>query len=232
MTDPAQGAPVEGAGPRWVRRAAEDEADEGLLLAEYAVRMRLKNRIIVDTMTAAATIDTDAWADEARLMLGRLRIEAESSAKRMDRERDVAELAEGDARHEHDYRAGDTDALERRRRVYRLVARRLLRWENDDAQVATLLEAARADAAEEMNAAIRAAIADDAVAPLEDEVLLRERLRLVVSVDLPALEAAVRGEGAVIPVPPSGSVRRLADRATTGLRRLRPGRRGGRPPAN
>lgn len=202
--------------PRWVRRAVDDEADEGMLLAEYAVRMRLKNRIIVDTMTASGTIDADAWADEARLMLGRLRVEAEVSARRMDRERGVAELAEGQARHEHDYRAGDTGALERRKLVYRLTARRLLGWENDDAQVATLLAAARSDAAEEMNAAIRAAVSGDAAAPVDDEVLLRERLRLVTAVDLPALERAVRGEGAVIPVPPPSRLRRWLARLRRG----------------
>ena len=198
--------------PRWVRRAVDDEADEGMLLAEYAVRMRLKNRIIVDTMTASGSIEADAWADEARLMLGRLRVEAETSARRMDRERGVAELAEGQARHEHDYRAGDTGALERRKLVYRLTARRLLGWENDDVQVATLLAAARRDAADEMNAAIRAAVAGDVVAPVDDEVLLRERLRLVTAVDLPALERAVRGEGALIAVPPPSRIRRLLAR--------------------
>ncbi|MFD1723022.1 hypothetical protein [Amnibacterium endophyticum] len=193
--------------PRWVRRAVEDEADEGMLLAEYAVRMRLKNRIIVDTMTASGSIDADAWADEARLMLGRLRIEAEASARRMDRERDVAELAEGVARHEHDYRSDDTGALDRRRLVYRLTARRLLSWENDAAQVALLLDAARSDAADEVNAAIGAAVAGDVVAPAEDGALLKERLRLITSVDLPALERAAHGDGAVIAVPPRGRLR-------------------------
>ena len=219
MAEPVRAAGEHG--PRWERRAVEDEADEGLLLAEYAVRMRLKNRIIVDTMTAAGSVDAETWADEARLMLGRLRVEAEASARRMDRERDVAELSEGTARHQHDYRSGDTGALERRRRVYRLVARRLLGWENDTARVATLLEGARADAAEEMNAAIRATVAGDFTAPVEDETLLRERLRLVVAVDLPALERAARGEGAVIAVPPSGRIRRLLARAGRVGRALR-----------
>jgi len=212
VTEAVAGAGSTSEPPRWVRRAVDDEADEGLLLAEYAVRMRLKNRIIVDTMTAAGSIDADAWADEARLMLGRLRVEAESSARRMDLERGVAELAEGRARHEHDYRSDDTGALDRRRLVYRLTARRLLSWENDGAQVAALLSAARRDAAEEMDAAIRAAVTGQGAAPVEDEALLRERLRLVASVDLPALERAVRGEGAVIDVPRPSRLRRLLDR--------------------
>ena len=188
-------------GPVWVRRAVEEEAGEGLLLAEYATRMRLKNRIIVDTVTADGSVDPEAWADEVRLVLGGLRVEAEASARRMEQEEPVARLTEGSAAHEHDYRASDADNLDRRRRVYRLVARRLLSWENDPSQVAALLEAARQDAQEEIDAALTRAVSGDPVARVEDERRLRERLRLIATVDLPALEAAVRGEARPIPVP-------------------------------
>ncbi|WP_375388384.1 hypothetical protein [uncultured Amnibacterium sp.] len=184
-----------------IRRAVEDEADEGLLLAEYATRMRLKNRIIVDTVCAEGSIDAEAWADELRLALGGLRLEAEGSARRMAHEAEAARLSEGSARHEHDYRVVDADNLDHRRLVYRLVARRLLSWENDPAQVATLLDAARRDAHEEIDAALTRALTGDPVARVEDEAHLRERLRLIVAVDLPALEAAVRGDAAPIAIP-------------------------------
>ena len=103
--------------------------------------------------------------------------------------------------HEHDYRASDTDNLDRRRRVYRLVARRLLGWENDASQVAALLEAARQDAQEEIDAALTRAVSGDPVVHVEDEARLRQRLRMIATVDLPALEAAVRGEAGLIAVP-------------------------------
>ena len=103
-------------GPVWVRRAIEEEAGEGLLLAEYATRMRLKNRIIVDTVTAEGSVDPEAWADEVRLVLGGLRLEAEGSARRMEQEAPIARLTEGSAVHEHDYRVSDADNLDRRRR--------------------------------------------------------------------------------------------------------------------
>ena len=80
----AEPMPDEWTAPIQIRRAVEEEADEGLLLAEYATRMRLKNRIIVDTVTAEGSIDPEAWADEVRLVLGRLRLEAEGSARRME----------------------------------------------------------------------------------------------------------------------------------------------------
>lgn len=197
----AERVPDDLTGPVWVHRAIEEEADEGLLLAEYATRMRIKNRIIVDTVTAQGSVDPEAWADEVRLVLGGLRVEAEGSARRMEQEAQTAKLTGGSAEHEHDYRASDADNLDRRRRVYRLVARRLLSWENDGSQVAALLEAARVDAQEEIDAALTRAVSGDPVTHIEDEGRLRERLRLIATVDLPALEAAVRGESGPIPVP-------------------------------
>jgi hypothetical protein len=188
-------------GPVWVRRAIEEEAGEGLLLAEYATRMRLKNRIIVDTVTAEGSVDPEAWADEVRLVLGGLRVEAEGSARRMEQGAPIARLTEGSAVHEHDYRVSDADNLDRRRRVYRLVARRLLSWENDASQVAALLEAARRDAQDEIDAALTRAVSGDPVTQVEDEGRLRERLRMIATVDLPALEAAVRGEAGLIEIP-------------------------------
>jgi hypothetical protein len=208
-------------GPIHVRRAIEDEAAEGLLLAEYATRMRAKNRIIIDTLTAQRSFDPESWADEVRLVLGGLRVEAEGSARRMEQEGEIAKLTAGTAVHEHDYRASDTDNLERRRRVYRLVARRLLSWENDPAQVAALLEAARQDAQEEIDAALTRALTGDPVARVEDEGRLRERLQLIATVDLPALEAAVRGGSSPIPIPAPEPARRTPGPLGRWIRRLR-----------
>lgn len=210
--------PSDATGPLHVRRAVEEEADEGLLLAEYATRMRLKNRIIVDTVTAQGSIDPESWADEVRLVLGRLRTEAEVSARRMEQEAPIARATDGTAVHEHDYRASDADNLDRRRRVYRLVARRLLGWESDAAQVTALLEAARRDAQEEIDAALTRAVSGDPIARVDDEAHLRERLRLIATVDLPALERAVRGDAAPIAVPPPGRLRRLLDHVLARLR--------------
>jgi hypothetical protein len=218
----AERLPDDFTAPIQVRRAVEEEAEEGLLLAEYATRMRLKNRIIVDTVTAEGSIDPDSWAEEVRLVLGGLRVEGEASARRMEQELRVAALSDGRARHEHDYRASDADNLDRRRRVYRLVARRLLSWENDPTQVAALLEAARRDAQEEIDAALTRALSGDPVARVEDESRLRERLRLITTVDLPALEAAVRGDGSAVavPAPRPSRFRRWRDRCATPSRRL------------
>jgi hypothetical protein len=214
----AERLPDDATAPIQVRRAVEEEAGEGLLLAEYATRMRLKNRIIVDTVTAQGSIDPESWADEVRLFLGGQRLEAEVSSRRMEQELRVAALTDGRATHEHDYRASDADNLDRRRRVYRLVARRLLSWENDPSQVAALLEAARRDAQEEIDAALTRAMSGDPIGRVEDEAHLRQRLRLIATVDLPALEAAVHGGAGTIPIPPVNRLRRWVDRLRARLR--------------
>ncbi|MDH2444299.1 hypothetical protein QDR37_10135 [Amnibacterium sp. CER49] len=183
------------------------EAEEGLLLAEFATRMRLKNRIIVDTLTAADGVDEDAWREEVLLSLGNLRVEAEQSARRMERERDVAAGTGGRGRHEHDYRTVDAPILERRRLVYREVARGLLRWSADRDRVDALLAAARADAAREVNAALAASL-EPAPNRIEDAAVLQERLRLLTDVDLPALAAA--REAASTASPRRGPLRRIA----------------------
>ena len=187
--DDAQRRPLE-------KAAIDAEADEGLLLAEYAIRMRLKNRIIVDTMAGSGAAGAEAWLDEVRLALGRLRIEAEASARRMVGERDAASRSRGLARHEHDYRHRDAENLERRRRVYTALAGRLVRWENDDERVTALLSSARDDAFREMRSAITAMLSRARSAPEEDREVLEERLRLVAAVDLPALAADRRREAA------------------------------------
>jgi len=181
------------------REGVEAEAEEGLLLAEYATRMRLKNRIIVDTLTGGGPADLDAWVDEARLSLGRLRLESEASAKRMAAERDVAAGIGGVARHEHDYRERDADNLEHRRRVQSALARRLIRWENDDDRVRSLLAAARDDAYREMRAAITATLTRPAASPAQDAELLEDRLRLLTAVDLPALAAGREEQADAVP---------------------------------
>ena len=169
------------------RASIEAEAQEGLLLAEYATRMRLKNRIIVDTLTGGDPVDLDAWVDEVRLSLGRLRLESEASARRMASERDVAAGIGGVGQHEHDYRRRDADNLERRRRVHLALAGRLIRWENDDDRVRSLVAAARDDAYREMQTAIADALAPPTPRPAQDAEVLEERLRLLTAVDLPAL---------------------------------------------
>lgn len=187
--------------PATDRASIEAEAEEGLLLAEYATRMRLKNRIEVDTLTGSG-VDVDAWTDEARLALGRLRLEAEQNARRMVSERDAAARTRGLARHEHDYRHRDAGNLERRRRVYTALAGRLIRWENDDARVRELLSAARDDAHREIRAAIAAMLARVPAPPVEDRAVLEERLRLIAEIDLPALAARRDGgeDGSATPL--------------------------------
>lgn len=176
-----------------MKRSVEAEADEGMLLLEFAMRMRLKNRVVVDILTSDGAVDPDAWARAARGVIRERRAEVEASERRVAREARASWLAPGRARHQHDYRFSDVLNLARRRRVYRLLARRLLAWERDPTQSAALLDGARRDAQDEIATAIGRVVSDsDSPASAEDESVLQERLVLIATVDLPALERAMR----------------------------------------
>jgi hypothetical protein len=190
-----------------MRRKVEAEADEGMLLLEFATRMRLKNRIVVDILTSDGAVDPDAWARAARSAIRERRAEVEASAQRVGREARASWLTGGRARHQHDYRFSDLRNLGRRRSVYRLLARRLLDWEQDAAESAALLERARCDAQDEIATEIGRVVSDSA-AGVEDESVLRERLALIATVDLHALELAVR-RVAPESAPDPGPIRRL-----------------------
>jgi hypothetical protein len=175
---------------RWTSKI-KAEADEGMLLLEFATRMRLRNRIVVDILTSDGTVDPDAWARATRNAIRERRAEVEASARRVGREARASWFTSGRARHQHDYRFSDLLNLARRRFVYRLLARRLLVWEHDPAQSAALLDRARRDAQDEIAAEIGRVVSDSATG-VEDESVLRERLVLIATVDLPALEFAMR----------------------------------------
>lgn len=172
-------------------RSAEAEADEGMLLLEFAMRMELKNHIVVDILTSDGAVDSDAWARAAGGVIRGRRAEVEASARRVGRAARASWFVGGRARHQHDYRISDLVNLARRGRVYRLLARRLRAWEQDPSQRAALLDGARRDAQDEIATAIGQVVSDSA-AGVEDEAVLQERLALIATVDLPALEVATR----------------------------------------
>ncbi len=178
---------------RYLRGRLDREIEEGVLLARYAVRMDVKNRIVVETIGDGDRFDADHAALQARGRLGVLQHEALESAARMaDVARTVAHV-EGRAVHEHDYRSYDRANLRRRRRVYRGVAERLAEIQSDDDAVAALVEQARNDAWGEIGAEIRRGLAVRAAAPAplppEERELQRQML---VAMDLTAL-AVERG---------------------------------------
>lgn len=170
----------------------EQEVGEGLLLAEHAVRLAVKNRILVDVLGHGAAFDAEHAAQQIRAELGGLAEEHREAARRAHADARLAVLRPGRGAHQHDYRAIDRQNLRRRADVAEEVARRLAAAEGDDDAVTALVDAARADAwqdlAREVDGALRrtAAGTPPPVPELDpEERILRQQM--VVAIDLTAL---------------------------------------------
>ena len=132
----------------------EEMLEEGLLMAESAARMALKNRLIVDALRADEPYSEERAADRARGVLYELVQEADEAAEHVAEEREVAAKREGRSQHQHDYHRDDLLNLRRREKVHAAIAKELWTRRSDDEYVAGLVERARDDAWHELGTAI------------------------------------------------------------------------------
>ncbi|MGR2752417.1 hypothetical protein [Agromyces arachidis] len=128
--------------------------EEGLMMAESAARMALKNRLIVDALRSEDPYTDERAADRARSVLYELVQEADEAAEHVAEEREVAAKREGRSQHQHDYHRDDLLNLRRREKVHAAIAKELWTRRSDDAYLAGLVERARDDAWHELGAAI------------------------------------------------------------------------------
>lgn len=162
-------------------------------LSEYASRMAIKNRMIIDAVRGDEPFDRSFYEAMVREELGRLADEAERSALRMEDEQASAGHSTGRAANEHDYRRRDVDNLRRRQRVYSEVARLLGARRDDPYYVEALYEAAHGDAWGEIAEAIEARMVraaaepGPAVLPMTDQE--REAAKAFIARDLRVLQA-------------------------------------------
>jgi hypothetical protein len=170
-----------------------DAVDEGLLLAEYASRMRLKNRIVIGTLTENAPYAATRYLDEAREALDVLASEAEDVAERIAEERRWSATLGGNAEHVHDYRSADMANLRRREELSEAMALSLRERAEDESFLRGLVERARAAAWDDIAASIEDRLERRRI-PV-DAKYLRERerrIRLFLSEDLAQLWTAPR----------------------------------------
>lgn len=132
----------------------EEMLEEGLLMAESAARMALKNRLIVDALRADEPYSDERAADRARGVLYELVQEADEAAEHVAEEREVAAKREGRSQHQHDYHRDDLLNLRRREKVHAAIAKELWTRRSDDAYISGLVERARDDAWHELGTAI------------------------------------------------------------------------------
>lgn len=136
----------------------EQTVEEGMLLAEYATRMAVKNHIVIDTIQRGHDFDPDRHTAEAAGMLRELASEQGEAAGRIDEELSAAEGLRGDAQHPHDYRDVDVANLSLRRDAATDLAAALRTKADSETELLTLVERGRQDAWDEVGRAIEAGL--------------------------------------------------------------------------
>ena len=124
----------------------EESFAEGLLVAESAARMALKNRIIVMALRGDEPFDADRAAAAAREVLHELVQEMNEVAEWSAAERESAAMREGRSAHQHDYHRADAWNLRLRERINAAVSKKLLELRGDPEYLAAFAERARDDA--------------------------------------------------------------------------------------
>lgn len=175
----------------------EEIAEEGLLIAASAVRMAVKNRQIVRALRDRADYSEKNAVAAAREVFRALAREKRDEVDRLDEIIEATRDRPGRALHQTDYRKGDAARLERREQVSDILADRLDELAEDDAYVLSVVDAARESAWDEIGSSIVAQL----LRRPELEAHTREyrehraeRLRELVKVDLPLLEASSQPE--------------------------------------
>lgn len=166
----------------------EGSVGEGLMLAEYASRMALKNSIVIGGISGPDAYDPELYIPRAREVLERFAAESERAAERLAEELSSASKRSGIAGHAHDYKAGDARNLKRREAVSRALAKRLRERNDDHDYLLTLLERARDDAWHDIARAMEDSLDRGNITVDADyEKHRAKRMRLLISEDLAEL---------------------------------------------
>lgn len=129
------------------RRRTPQALDEGVLLAERAAVLQIRNRIEVATLgRAGRDFDPTAFRTDAREALESLAAEQAGIATRLEAERHSVRGRLGVANSHHDYRRGDRRNLRLRAEAARRLAAELERRGTDPEYLDRLVERARQDA--------------------------------------------------------------------------------------
>jgi hypothetical protein len=132
--------------PEHEAATVEESTSEGLMLAEYASRMRVKNAIIVGVLTRRESYSAEDYVGDAAAALEHLAAEFNAAQERIGGELRAIENLRGSAEHAHDYRLGDSANLKHRRAVLQALVDALRARRDDRGHLLDLVEAARKDA--------------------------------------------------------------------------------------
>jgi hypothetical protein len=162
--------------------------DEGLFIALSAVRMAVKNEMIIGVLREHTDYDSGAYADVARNELAVLIRQNDSYARRVRRLRKTLKRSRWTTDLTEDQRA-DISQLRLRRRVHEKLSLALRAVSEDDRHVARLVERAQRAASDEIRAAVSAKLVRLAIDGRDPEYEDRRaaRTEVFVSIDLAVL---------------------------------------------
>jgi hypothetical protein len=137
--------------------ASLDElVSEGVMLAEFAGRLRLKNQIIIGALGDRRSYDVEHYAESARTVLSEIIRASEESAALAASALEGATGRSGTGQHQHDYRDEDISNLRLRQKVHTAVAVRLTELLDDHEYLTRFVEQARDAAWGDVGGAITA----------------------------------------------------------------------------
>ena len=186
-TAPASGAP-----------STARIVDEGMLIALSAVRMAVKNGIIVGALRDHSDYDPERYAALARHELEQVARENDEDSTRVERLGSYLARTTGAGKgRELENKRRDVVRLGRRRTLHDHVAERLREFAADEARVTDLVAKARADALQEINDALSTRLLAQRIDPRQPgyQAVRAERMRAVAAIDLAKLAKTARHPG-------------------------------------
>ena len=129
--------------PRRVLAPVEEIAEQGLLVADVAVRMTVKNAIIMNALQKHVDYDAEQIVEMVRDATIDLAEERERDAQHISRMRGEIRDTGRSSWSESDYGNDDNRTLRHRQEVYEMVARDLRARAADEAYLSTAAERAR-----------------------------------------------------------------------------------------
>jgi len=135
------------------RARKSDVIADAVLLATAAVRIAVKNRLIVRALRDHADYEQSWWLTAVATEFRVIADENEADAARLEQVRAAAKRTPGRALHPADFRSRDAPVLKRRIRVLRRIAERLREIATDETALVDLIAEARQAALEEITTA-------------------------------------------------------------------------------
>jgi len=166
-------------------------SEEGLLITLSAVRMTVKNSIIVTAMRDRVNFSDVDYQAIARVELLKLSKRSEHDAERVEKQRKRLQKFKGTYSYDDDTRQ-DVKLLAKRRKVYEHLAISLTEVAQSDKRVNEIVAGAQSDAASEIVGALSTRLVEQEQLASDPEYVRKrgERMKDLIAIDLALLQNA------------------------------------------